>query len=298
MKSTYEEIEEDLIEGTSEYDKFRRNHIGGSDIGAILGVNPYKSPYMLWLEKIGVVAPDKENEAMKRGRALEADARDLYIEKTKTSLVVKRFKYKPWPVLVASVDGISLDEKIIYEAKCPTTSTLMNEAAEGRIPEYYKAQMQQYLMIINKAEYCDYHVHVNEQNNLIINVEPDERLHEEILKKAKEFWKMVQNKIPPERRKGDPYYEDNEMVNNKVLLYKNLKLKYKEMEKEVKEMEKEIKEFVNEPKVIFGDTGVSATVCEGRSIVEWKKLAEDLNLNNELIENYRKKSSAYIIYKM
>lgn len=29
----------------------RRHGIGGSDVAAILGVNPYKTPYHVWLEK-------------------------------------------------------------------------------------------------------------------------------------------------------------------------------------------------------------------------------------------------------
>ena len=31
----------------------RRHFIGGSDIGAILGLNPYKSPVDVWMEKTG-----------------------------------------------------------------------------------------------------------------------------------------------------------------------------------------------------------------------------------------------------
>ena len=49
----------------------RRHGVGGSDMGSILGLNSYKTPYALWLEKTGRVEADalrkKRSEAGKRG---------------------------------------------------------------------------------------------------------------------------------------------------------------------------------------------------------------------------------------
>ena len=36
----------------------RRDYIGGSDIGTVLGLNPYKSKFTLWSEKVGNVEPE------------------------------------------------------------------------------------------------------------------------------------------------------------------------------------------------------------------------------------------------
>ena len=33
----------------------RRKGVGGSDVAAIMGMSPYKSPYEVWAEKTGVV---------------------------------------------------------------------------------------------------------------------------------------------------------------------------------------------------------------------------------------------------
>lgn len=35
--------------------KERRHSIGGSDVGALLGLNRYRSPYTVWAEKIGLL---------------------------------------------------------------------------------------------------------------------------------------------------------------------------------------------------------------------------------------------------
>ena len=38
--------------------KMRTQGIGGSDAGTIVGLNPWKSKYELWLEKTGQVVPE------------------------------------------------------------------------------------------------------------------------------------------------------------------------------------------------------------------------------------------------
>ena len=49
----------------------RRGSLGGSDAAAVLGLNPYASPYSVWAEKTGRVPDKPDNEAMRLGRDLE-----------------------------------------------------------------------------------------------------------------------------------------------------------------------------------------------------------------------------------
>ena len=55
----------------------RRNGIGASEVGTILGLNPFETPYQLWRRKKGLDAPKQENFAMKAGHYLE-DAVSLF----------------------------------------------------------------------------------------------------------------------------------------------------------------------------------------------------------------------------
>ena len=52
-----------------EWTALRSTTIGGSDAAAILGLNPYKSPYALWAEKTGKVIPEdiSQKEAVRLG---------------------------------------------------------------------------------------------------------------------------------------------------------------------------------------------------------------------------------------
>ena len=56
-----------------EWLELRRQGIGGSDAAAILGLNPWKTPMDVWLEKTGeFTRDDEENEQMYWGTVLEA----------------------------------------------------------------------------------------------------------------------------------------------------------------------------------------------------------------------------------
>lgn len=45
--------------------------IGSSEVGTILGVNPWETPYQLWRRKLGIDPPKQENDAMRWGHYLE-----------------------------------------------------------------------------------------------------------------------------------------------------------------------------------------------------------------------------------
>ena len=63
--------------------KQRQRGIGGSDISAVLGVNPWKTSYDLWLEKTGRAPLETATTpAMQRGTILEPVVADLYAEET------------------------------------------------------------------------------------------------------------------------------------------------------------------------------------------------------------------------
>ena len=56
--------------------------IGSSEVGTILGVNPFETPYQLWLRKKGMTPPVEENEAMRAGHILEGAVARYFEEET------------------------------------------------------------------------------------------------------------------------------------------------------------------------------------------------------------------------
>ena len=49
----------------------RSKGIGSSEVGTIMGVNHFDTPYRLWRRKVGIDGPVESNEAMEMGHLLE-----------------------------------------------------------------------------------------------------------------------------------------------------------------------------------------------------------------------------------
>lgn len=72
---------------TDEQRAARRRGIGGSDIAAILGLDPYRGPFDVWCEKSGRAAPTVDNRFTKWGNRLEAVIADEYQERNRVALM-------------------------------------------------------------------------------------------------------------------------------------------------------------------------------------------------------------------
>ena len=67
----------------TEWLQYRKKGIGGSDAGAVCGLNPYVSEMDVYLDKINSdIVEEKDNEAMKQGRDLEDYVARRFTEET------------------------------------------------------------------------------------------------------------------------------------------------------------------------------------------------------------------------
>ena len=88
----------------------RKQGIGGSDAGAVCGLNPYVSPIDVYMDKSTVVIPeqDRDNEAMRLGRDLEQYVAERFCEET--GLKVRRsnnmYVHPEYPFMLADVDRL------------------------------------------------------------------------------------------------------------------------------------------------------------------------------------------------
>ena len=65
----------------------RQGYIGGSDAAAILGISPWKSPYQLYMEKVGEwqeEIDEKRERIFARGRRLEPIVVDMLVDELKS----------------------------------------------------------------------------------------------------------------------------------------------------------------------------------------------------------------------
>ena len=89
----------------------RLSGLGGSDIGAILGLNPWRTPYQVFLEKIGEAAPFEGNLQTRFGSYAEEFVAREYCEQTGRQ--VQRFNAMlrhPTAPLIGHVDRLVVPE--------------------------------------------------------------------------------------------------------------------------------------------------------------------------------------------
>jgi putative phage-type endonuclease len=67
--------------------ELRTGGIGSSEVGTILGLNPYETPYQLWRKKKGLDAPAQENFAMRAGHYLEDAVSRFYADATGNEII-------------------------------------------------------------------------------------------------------------------------------------------------------------------------------------------------------------------
>lgn len=65
----------------------RGQGIGASEVGTVLGLNPFETPYQLWRRKRGMDAPKEENFAMRAGHYLEDAVSRFYADATGCTII-------------------------------------------------------------------------------------------------------------------------------------------------------------------------------------------------------------------
>ena len=143
---------------TPEWYTFRNNRLTASDLGTIIGVNPYEKYNKIIQKKCGFEAPFYMNNNIRRGVKYEEVITMIYQYRNR----VKVFEYGciPHPTIGhfgASPDGIvdsdSENQNLVgrmLEIKCPGSRPIT-----GFCPEYYYAQVQGQLEVCD-LEYCDF----------------------------------------------------------------------------------------------------------------------------------------------
>src|SRR5690606_15712460 len=179
---------------TKEWHELRRRKIGASDAPVIIGVSPWKTPLQLWEEKLGFREQPQRNSYMDRGIAMEEPARMAFIEHTGIAVnpIVKISSQ--FDFMMASMDGLSNDEKTGVEIKCPGQNdhTL---ASMGIIPDKYIPQLQ-HQMFVCELETM-YYYSFDGQDGVLLKVMRDEQYLSNLIEHEKEFYERMVNLEPP-----------------------------------------------------------------------------------------------------
>lgn len=184
----------------------RRAGLGGSDIGAILGLSKYRTPVDVWMEKTGRTPGQEETLQMRFGTYAEEFVAREYC--AQTGRAVQRYTnmlhHKNAPVL-GNVDRLVVPEgaKIASHKgeirtelglECKTASAFAaynadewGEAGTDAVPMSYLVQCATY-MALTGCPLWDLAVLFGNQEVRIYNLKRDQDLEGEIIARATEWW--------------------------------------------------------------------------------------------------------------
>ena len=176
----------------------RNAGIGGSDAAVIMGLNSYKSPYQLWMEKTGQAeAPDLSgNQRIYWGVKNEPNVADWFMEDTGKK--VKRLgtlQSREYPFMLANVDRTVICENAGLEIKTAGVSQY-RKWKDDEIPDAYYCQCLHY-MAVTGADKWYIAVLIGGNEALYKTVERNEDDIKALIEAEANFWYLVETKTPP-----------------------------------------------------------------------------------------------------
>lgn len=120
---------------------------------------------------IGVMPESYQNEAMLRGKIMEAEARELYC--LITGEEVQEVGFCLADGYGASPDGL-VGDKGLLEIKCPNLATHVGYLIDNKLPADYFQQVQGQLFVTGR-EWCDFMSYYPGLKPLLIHVKRDEK---------------------------------------------------------------------------------------------------------------------------
>ena len=178
--------------------KTRDLGIGGSDAAVIMGLNPYKSSYKLWMEKTGQAEPEDLTGIMSVywGTKNEPAIADWFQEETgKKVQRLGTLQNMEYPFMLANVDRTVVGENAGLEIK---TAGVQQAKLwkDDEIPDSYYCQCLHY-MAVTGADYWYIAVLLGGNDSKWKRIERNEEDIKTLIQAEKEFWALVTTKPAP-----------------------------------------------------------------------------------------------------
>ena len=126
--------------------------IGGSDVAAIFGISPWKTPLDLWLEKSGKLMPDESENMWQKemGHLLEPVVAQMYAFRTGHRVITDTYLYQhalyPWALANIDYGMEDKDTKEVGGLECKSTTYYnADEWMDDKVPMHYEYQCRFYM---------------------------------------------------------------------------------------------------------------------------------------------------------
>lgn len=263
--------------------EYRKTGIGGSDASVVCGINKYKTPIELWMEKTGQLPYQEAGEATYWGTQLEPMVKSEFTKRTgiEVKLVKQLLQSEEYPFMQANLDGICDHPDYgtcIFEAK--TASAYKANEWDNSIPAEYLLQIQHYMAVTG---YKGTFIAVLIGGNAFKwkYVERDDELIEMLINIEADFWDHIINGTPPPidgseasaKFLADRYPKS--VLGTQIVLPDNTEALIKEYDEaceQLAEITERKQKAENLLKELLGD---NETGTLGNRVISWKSISQE-----------------------
>jgi putative phage-type endonuclease len=274
----------------------RSKYIGGSDIGAILGLSRFRSPLEVWMEKTGKEVKRLDSLPLRFGAYAEEFVASEYSRETGFDLIHDEsiHIHPDYSFMSAHIDRFVLEKGTssptrILECKTanPFASSDWGESGSDEVPMNYLCQSVWYMAITNINK-VDLAVLFGNSDFRIYKIRRDLELESAILQKANLFWSecVIKNNPPPAQSeadcqalfsKGDPSKTIEAKIET-LALGKRLQLLHSEIdirEEEISMIKQRIMSQMGEAETLM---------YQGKILATWKAPKPSFRLDSKRLE--------------
>jgi putative phage-type endonuclease len=200
---------------SAEQKAIRARGLGGSDIAAVLGLDPYRTPFDVWMEKVGRAEPFAGNEHTRWGERMEDVIAEAYRERSPFSLQLSpgsTLVHPRHPIVVGTPDRIAWfrpDQPagwgLEIKNKSPRQAWRWAPEAEGPagVPDEVQAQVHWYLALTG-YEVWDVAAYFGGADMRVYRIHSDPEIEGAMVEAGARFWRdHVLADVPPAFDGGD-----------------------------------------------------------------------------------------------
>ncbi|WGS84094.1 lambda-exonuclease family protein [Methylomonas sp. UP202] len=298
----------DVSQRSDVWRHWRLQGVSASEAAVIMNRSPYKTPWRLWAEKIGLVleANLDNNPLIRAGIQQEPVALQRFEDKHDLMLLPLCGESEQFPWMRASFDGLSETNEPV-EIKCPHETTFLDvvlnrEASQAF--QLYWCQVQQQLLVSEAQRGFLFFYHQGQ--DIEFEIQRDETFLTELVDTAMDFWSAVKSKKEPfkdpERDLFLPKGHAEQQWQQLAATYRQRALTILDLKSQLNQLEDEQSHIEDTLVALMGDyvaaehSGLRISRFQSQGAIDYKAALQALqpDVQAAALEVYRKPSASRV----
>lgn len=295
----------------------RKSYLGGTDLAAIAGLNPYRTALDVYLDKTSDDIRCETSPAMHWGTLLEDVVAKEYAQVTGYDVEIEpnTIYHSGYKFLGANIDRW-VDRWVnngTHILECKTASFTKakewGDSGTDQIPESYLVQVAYYAAICDVPK-VDIAVLIGGQDFRIYTYNRDKNLEEKLIKIGVNFWhNHIEKRVPPRCVNTRDTFNLFPQSNNKQIAAKDeiltkleelkiAKMSEEQIQKTIEKLKVEIQEFMQDYDVLIDENGNIIATWKNtapRSLFDLKRFKEEAKEMYLKYASYSKQSRVFLI---